>query len=130
MRLLRKLDPETSAYQISTLQRPTGELDADALERALGDLMQRHETLRTTFERTDGALVQQVHAHPAPSFDRHDLSALTRHDAERRTEALAHRASHAPFDLEADPLLRGSLFRLGDDEHVLLLVMHRIVADA
>jgi acyl carrier protein phosphodiesterase len=128
--LLWQLDPLTSAYHIACSQRLTGALDADALEQAFVDLAQRHETLRTTFEEAYGALVQRVHAHAVASFERHDLGALPRQEAERRITALTQAATQAPFDLAAGPLLRTSLFRLGADEHVLLLVMHHIVSDA
>jgi non-ribosomal peptide synthetase component F len=128
--LLWQLDPLTSAYHIACSQRLSGPLDIGALEQAFIDLARRHETLRTTFEETDGALAQRVHAHAQPGFERHDLSALAPEEAERRALALTQAATHAPFDLAAGPLLRASLFRLAADEHVLLLVMHHIVSDA
>ena len=128
--LLWQLDPLTSAYHIACSQRLTGALDADALEQAFVDLAQRHETLRTTFEEA------RWRARPAGArAGRGELRAARSERPPARgggapDPALTEAATRAPFDLAAGPLLRTSLFRLGADEHVLLLVMHHIVSDA
>ena len=125
MWLLWQLDREASAYHIATAQRLSGELDAAALEGALLDLCRRHEALRTTFDDIDGSLAQLVHPEPRLDFARVDLG----EDAARLGDLLRAGAA-APFDLAQGPLLRASLIRLGEGEHVLQLVMHHIIADA
>ncbi|MFC9492678.1 condensation domain-containing protein, partial [Streptomyces hydrogenans] len=94
-----------------------------ALRSALGDLVARHESLRTRFVAVDGAPVQITD--PAP--DPRPLTATPTHP-DQVPEALAAAATR-PFDLAADPLLRAELLRLGPAEHVLLLCTHHIVAD-
>ncbi|MFI0982041.1 amino acid adenylation domain-containing protein [Streptomyces sp. NPDC021093] len=116
-------------YTIACTVRLTGRLDTAALEGALGRVVARHEALRTTFRVEEGRPEQVVHA-PAPVvLPLTDLSALA-DDARRAALAeLTEQESRRPFDLAAGPLLRGSLVRLADDEHLLLLAIHHIVAD-
>jgi amino acid adenylation domain-containing protein len=120
---LWQLEPRSSAYNIPVALRLTGMLDVAALEAAFGALVARHETLRTTF-RQDGEQALQV-VHPPQPFKLpvevlDDPSAL---DARVAAELWA------PFDLEAGPLLRVRLLRLGAHEHVLIVVQHHIVSD-
>src|SRR6185295_13831919 len=108
--------------------RLKGELDGDALVRALDRIITRHEALRTTFVEVDGQPVQRIapadagfhllqHDLTVPADDEPDLRPLL---AEEATE---------PFDLERGPLIRGRLIRLAADDHLLLVTMHHIVSD-
>ena len=130
MWLLWQLDREASAYHIATAQRLSGTLDADALEGALVDLCRRHEALRTTFDDADGTLAQRVRSNPDLALARLDLRDRAEDTARAELAALLRAAAQVPFDLERGPLLRATLVRLGETEHVLQLVMHHIVADA
>ncbi|HEX7241304.1 MAG TPA: amino acid adenylation domain-containing protein, partial [Longimicrobiaceae bacterium] len=97
------------------------------LRASLDALVERHETLRTTFVEHDGAPVQVVHP-PAPvALTELDLRHLPHgeREAERRAEEVALR----PFDLARGPLLRAALFRPGEEDHVLCLTLHHIVGD-
>jgi amino acid adenylation domain-containing protein len=117
-----------SAYHVPSRLRLRGTLDRAALVRALDRLVARHEVLRTTFAVHGGQPEQRI----APESTRfslveHDLSAEAQPlDALERV--MAEEAA-APFDLERGPLIRGRLARLAEDDHVLLLTMHHIVAD-
>ncbi|HYW06799.1 MAG TPA: condensation domain-containing protein, partial [Longimicrobium sp.] len=119
-----------AAYHLPKRLRLTGELDRAALRRTLDAIVARHEALRTTFGQVDGAPVQRV----APVADsafvmrEHDLRDAP--DAERALHDLVVEETRAPFDLAVGPLFRGRLIRLAADEHVLLLTLHHIVADA
>ncbi|CAM5410278.1 hypothetical protein GCM10010329_76800 [Streptomyces spiroverticillatus] len=116
-------------YTIACTVRFTGRLDTAALEGALGRVVDRHEALRTTFRVEDGSPEQVVHARSEVALPLTDLSALPE-DARRDALAeLTERESRRPFDLVTGPLLRGSLVRLADEEHVLVLAIHHIVAD-
>jgi amino acid adenylation domain-containing protein len=117
-----------SAYHASQGLRLRGALDRAALIRALDRLVARHEVLRTTFHSTNGEPEQRI----GPETTRF---ALVEHDLAGHTDALDELArvmteeAAAPFDLERGPLFRGRLVRLADDDHVLLLTMHHVVAD-
>jgi amino acid adenylation domain-containing protein len=124
-----RLEPGGSAYNLARALRFTGPLDVASLERALGEIVRRHETLRTTFAEVDGSPVQV----PAPfagfSLSVQDLSSLDPHTREAEATRRAGLAAAAPFDLERGPLFRAGLLRLGADEHVLLLALHHIAGD-
>ncbi|PJN21420.1 non-ribosomal peptide synthetase [Kitasatospora sp. CB02891] len=121
---LRQLESADSVYNMPLAWRLAGPLDPAALEAALGDLADRHETLRTVFPSTDGVPHQQVlaagQARPGLSVTPADESALT---------DLLTAAAARGFDLATEPPLRAELFALAPDEHVLLLVMHHIAGD-
>ncbi|HEX2079653.1 MAG TPA: amino acid adenylation domain-containing protein, partial [Longimicrobium sp.] len=117
-----------TTYHISRRLRLRGELDRDALVRALDRIVARHEGLRTTFAQVDGVPEQRIA--PADSgfhLVEHDLAGRT--DAEAELDRLVTEEGRAPFDLEHGPLIRGRLIRVGADDHVLLITMHHIVSD-
>ncbi|HEU4561225.1 MAG TPA: amino acid adenylation domain-containing protein, partial [Longimicrobium sp.] len=126
---LHQMEPEGAGYNMPWSGRLRGSLDADALERALGELVSRHEALRTTFHPVEQGAVQVIHS-PAPArLPVLDLSGLAPEDREHEARRLAREDAERPFDLEHGPLLRATLVRLSDEEHVLLLTMHHIVSD-
>ncbi|HYW08046.1 MAG TPA: amino acid adenylation domain-containing protein, partial [Longimicrobium sp.] len=118
------------AYHIPGRLRLRGTLDRDALARALDRVVARHESLRTTFPSVDGEPEQRI----APSEEgrfplaEHELRGHAVADA--ALEALLRAEAEAPFDLARGPLVRGTLVRLADDDHVLIVTMHHIVSDA
>jgi amino acid adenylation domain-containing protein/thioester reductase-like protein len=117
-----------STYHIPRSMRLRGELDREALVRALDRIVARHEALRTTFTQVDGVPEQRI----APAevgfhLVEHDLGGEA--DAEAELGRLVADEVHAPFHLEHGPLIRGRLIRLAADDHVLLLTMHHIVSD-
>ncbi|WP_246791972.1 non-ribosomal peptide synthetase [Burkholderia perseverans] len=127
---LAQVEGASAAYHIPGALRLRGQLDADALRRALDGIVARHEVLRTRFEREGGQAVQRIdEAGSGFALSLHDLSNLS---AGALDAALAERIEAealAPFDLERGPLIRGQLVRLGPDDHALLLTMHHIAAD-
>ncbi|TJZ72934.1 non-ribosomal peptide synthetase [Chitiniphilus eburneus] len=121
---LWQLDRDSSAYHVSGALRLGGVPDATLLQAAFADLVARHEPLRTVFEQAaDGSVMQRI----LPPFQ----PELARIDA--GTEARAREAIQMlhgePFDLTQGPLLRAALVRLADDDHVLAVTLHHIVAD-
>ncbi|MBW8891498.1 MAG: amino acid adenylation domain-containing protein, partial [Burkholderiales bacterium] len=126
---LDQLDPGSAAYNIPMALRVTGALDVPALTRALDEVIRRHAALRTTFAHdAAGHAVGIVHAEPLESLQAVDLCAFA--DAEGAMRLHAAQASSRPFDLERGPLLRSQLLRMREHEHVLLLTLHHLVADA
>ncbi|HEU4883295.1 MAG TPA: amino acid adenylation domain-containing protein, partial [Longimicrobium sp.] len=124
-----RLEPGGAVYNMSAALRLTGALDQAALERALGEIVRRHEALRTVFAEADGSPVQVVAAFGGFVLPVEDLSALGQADREAAVGQRAGEEAARPFDLAAGPLFRASLLRLGEEDHVLLLSMHHIVSD-
>ena len=126
---LWRLAPDSAAYNCPSALRLRGRLDAAALEKALADLVARHETLRTVIGEGPDGPVQHILPPAPPAFERSDLSLLS---AERRADEarrLIARAAAAPFHLGRERPLRTHLIALGPDEHLLLLTMHHIATD-
>ena len=122
---LHRLAPESAAYNISSAVRILSPLDTGALRRAFQSLVDRHASLRTTFDVDQaGEPVQLVHEKVEVTFREDDAGGWS----EELRNRLAARA-HQPFDLEHGPLLRVNCYRLSATEHVLLLSVHHIVAD-
>ncbi|MEW5925956.1 MAG: amino acid adenylation domain-containing protein [Gemmatimonadota bacterium] len=127
--LVDRIEPGSPAYNMPFALRLRGALDAGALRASLDELVRRHETLRTTLEERGGVPVQVVHP-PAPAAAASlDLRGLADGEREREAERLAREEALAPFDLERGPLLRSTLLRLAEDDHVLLFTLHHVVGD-
>jgi len=101
------------------------------LERTVGEVVRRHEALRTTFGEAAGEPVQVVWEAPAgaPPIPAVDLSGLPDGAREAQARRLVAEEARRPFDLGRGPLLHARLFRLSREEHVLVLAMHHIVGD-
>jgi amino acid adenylation domain-containing protein/non-ribosomal peptide synthase protein (TIGR01720 family) len=127
---LNRFDPLGAEYNSPLGLRIPGPVDAEALELALADLSDRHETLRTTFEDVGGEGRQLVHpAGQAVPLLRTDLTHLAGREREARLrEVLAEDGGHV-FDLRRGPLFRARLIRLAGNEHVLTFCLHHIVTD-
>ncbi|MFF2658537.1 amino acid adenylation domain-containing protein [Kitasatospora sp. NPDC058032] len=122
---LDQLDPGDPSYNIPLVLRLTGEPSTASLRAALDAVVARHEALRTRFPAEDGRPAAVVDAPtPVPL----DLADLRGRPQDEVAAALAERVNRG-FDLAAGPLLRAALLRTGEQEHVLCLVLHHIVAD-
>lgn len=122
--LLHQMDPQSVGCHRPVAFRLSGPLDLTALEASLGDVVERHEALRTVCPLVDGQPRQDVGPASVPTVEMLDV----RHEADPLAAALAI-AGHEPFDVERGPLLRARLARLGDAEHLLLLLLHHVVFD-
>jgi amino acid adenylation domain-containing protein len=125
-----QLSPGGFAYNITGGIRIQGALNVEALERSLGELVRRHEPLRTVFTAVDGQPMQVVReAGPfhLPIVDLQAQEPLGSREAEGRR--LMVEEGRRPFDLKHGPLFRTQLVRLAPEEHVLQLTIHHIVAD-
>ncbi|HEX8906787.1 MAG TPA: condensation domain-containing protein, partial [Longimicrobiaceae bacterium] len=128
--LIEQVDPGNPVYIVPLALRLSGRLDVPAMERALGEIVRRHGTLRTTFAEAGGATVQVVAPFDGFTLPVEDLSALPEEEREAEVQRLAAEDAARPFDLGAGPILRARVLRLGDDDAVLLACMHHIVGDA
>ena len=126
---LDQLEPNTSLYNISAPLCLTGQLNIPALERALKEIVRRHQVLRTSFSPMNGELSQQINPIPGSALPVIDLQHLSAGQRYKEVERLVHDRANEPFNLATGPLFRTTLLKLTPDEHVLLLNMHHIVAD-
>ena len=117
-----------SNYIVPATSHLSGPLDVKAFEWSLNEIVKRHEALRTTFRTIDGQPMQVIAQQLPLTLPVLDLSQLPDDERAAETRRLRDEALR-PFNLERDPLLRASLLRLAEDEHLLLLTMHHIVSD-
>jgi amino acid adenylation domain-containing protein len=112
--------------------RVEGSLDKRKLKEAIGELVARHEILRTTFNRLPGMSfpLQVVADAEAHSLREYDLTTLTAAERERRIEAIFDEASRLNFELERGPLFHVFLIAASPSEHVLILSLSSLIADA
>jgi amino acid adenylation domain-containing protein len=127
---LDQLEPGSSAYNVPAALRIRGALHVAALERALGDILARHESLRTTFHPAVDRDPVQVIAPPAPfRLPSDDLSALPAAEREAEARRRASEEVARPFDLARGPLFRARLLRLSPEDRVLVVTLHHAVSD-
>ncbi|HKP12113.1 MAG TPA: amino acid adenylation domain-containing protein, partial [Blastocatellia bacterium] len=126
---LNQFEPDNPFCNISGAIHISGPLDTDSLEHSINAIIKRHEALRTVFSTKDGRPVQVI----APSLVLHievtDLQKLTEPERLAEVERLAITEETTPFDLEQGPLVRARVLRLSEQEHILLLSLHHIIAD-
>lgn len=129
MWFLHMLDPDSGSYNIPVLVRLRGAVDAGVMEQAVTSLVARHEMLRTTFVQEGGEVFQRVrHDLPVP-YELRDLGALPDEEARAEAARQVREISSLPFPLEDSSPLRVVLFRLGDEEWQLLVVVHHTAGD-
>jgi len=124
-----QLVPEIPVYNEPVTIRRHGSLDVPALERALTEIIRRHEAWRTTFALIDGEPVQVIQPVTAVSLPVVDLSDLPETQKEARARQLAHEDALRPFDLSTGPLIRALLVKLSNHEHRIFLTLHHITFD-
>jgi len=121
---LDRLEGGSGTYVIPLAVRLSGELDTEALEAALGDVVARHESLRTVFPETLGVPRQEI-----LEVDAARVPLVVATVREEELAAALAEAAQRGFDLSREPPLRAQLFALGAHEHVLLLLLHHIAGD-
>ncbi|MFD0548919.1 amino acid adenylation domain-containing protein [Streptomyces rectiviolaceus] len=122
--LVGKLEGNSAFYNMPIALRLQGDLDVPALYAALGDVVERHEVLRTVFGEAHGQPYQAIL--PAEEITvRLDVTEVTESGLQRALVA----AAALDFDLSTEIPLRAHVFRVGPQEQVLLLVLHHIAGD-
>ncbi|HEY6351461.1 MAG TPA: non-ribosomal peptide synthase/polyketide synthase [Candidatus Angelobacter sp.] len=127
---LDQLEGKSTEYNMPEALRLRGELDHEALERALAAMVERHEVLRTHFAEAEGGQpVQIIEPYPGVTLPIEDLSVLDEGLRQERLASAMRTEREQPFDLSRGPLLRTKLLKLNHREHVLLRNCHHIVTD-
>lgn len=121
---LDQIEENRALYNVTRAMRLSGALDISALQRTLNELISRHEPFRTYFASVDGALRQIISENAELPLARIDIS------GEEHATQIIREESLKPFDLARGPIIRASLLRVDENEHILLLCTHHIVSDA
>src|SRR5882762_1367939 len=124
-----QLEPHSAAYNIPRVLRLTGTLDTRALQQSLETIVSRHEVLRTSFLVDHGKPALAIASSATMEIPCLDVSHLPAHAREEKAKELAGQETNRSFDLTRAPLVRTSLVKLGDEDHILLLTMHHIISD-
>jgi amino acid adenylation domain-containing protein len=124
---IQQLDPHSTVYTVPCALRLRGRLQIPALEQALNTVIQRHESLRTTFTTDAQQQPIQVIA-PATVQPLSIVDISTAPERDRRVDELIRQIVDRPFDL-TQPLVRSQLVRWDETDHILLLTTHHIVSD-
>jgi amino acid adenylation domain-containing protein len=120
---IEQLQPDSSTYHLCPALRMRGHLDSRALEQSLGEILRRHEVLRTSFLVVDGQPVQVISPYSGFKLETVELP------SESELPHLLKEEASRPFNLGESPLLRARLLRLAPNDHVLQLTMHHIASD-
>src|SRR5262249_16601971 len=126
---LDQMEPGNAAYNIPMAFRLVGPLDVVLLERALNEVIRRHQILRTTFPLRGEQPIQLIAPSLTVALPIVDLQTLPKTLREAEVLRLAVEEAQQTFDLNRGPLIRSTLLRLGAEEHVWLLTMHHIISD-
>ncbi|HET8842181.1 MAG TPA: amino acid adenylation domain-containing protein, partial [Ktedonobacteraceae bacterium] len=129
---LDQLEPGSASYNIPSAVELIGNLDIEAFERSLKEIVQRHEILRTTFHMYDGSPVQTVHSAELFQVQHQDISDTLPEAYSGRADLirqLAEEEAQRPFDLTKGPLIRTTLLHVDKQRSILLLTTHHIVSD-
>ncbi|MTJ08355.1 MULTISPECIES: non-ribosomal peptide synthetase [unclassified Anabaena] len=127
---LDQMEGPNPAYNIVRVLNLQGLLNFTALEGAIATIINRHETLRTSFGITDGQPIQIIADKLAFTLPVIDLQELAEDDKMAEAQRLITNEYLRPFDLAESSLLRVTLIQLGEKSHQLLVIMHHIISDA
>ena len=126
---MQKIIGGAPVYNEAEAARLRGSLDVEILERAVNEIVARHDILRSTIAVSEGVPHAVVHEQWPLRIKKIDLSALAPAARESAVNRLLVEEPRAPYDLETEPAIRVTLVRLGAADHVLILMMHHIIAD-
>jgi hypothetical protein len=126
---LDQLEPGRGSYHIRADVKLVGRLDISALERALDEVVRRHEVLRTTLVSDGGVPHQVIAARLELPLAAEDLSCLPEDERAPHVLNRIREEAERPFDLARGPLVRAGLLRLSEQEHVAMLTMHHAISD-
>ncbi len=126
---LDQLEPGNHSYHIFRAIKLSGPLNIQALQNALDTIVERHESLRTTIRSEDGVPKQVISRSFSVEVPIIDLSVYPKAEQNEEVERLLYSGVQKPFNLSSDMMLRATLLRLDEEEHILLLVTHHIATD-
>ena len=126
---IHELDPQRDPYHMSSCLRLRGRVDLEALQQALDEVLARHEALRTALRYADGSLCQEVLSTPHIPLAVLSLAHVPRRMRQTELRRRIRLETSREFDLGKAPLLRVALFRVSENDQVLVVTFHHTVAD-
>ncbi|MDP1666746.1 MAG: amino acid adenylation domain-containing protein [Methylobacter sp.] len=126
---LDRLLGASGLYNIPWAIQLNGSLNTSALQQSLNEIVARHEVLRTCFVEQDGELLQIIRASMPFECALVTLPTYPQENRDSEIQRLLHTESHKPFNLKETPLIRALLFKISEQEHILLVIIHHIVSD-
>jgi amino acid adenylation domain-containing protein/non-ribosomal peptide synthase protein (TIGR01720 family) len=126
---LSQIEPDSPFYNIPGALRLHGSLNVEALTHALNEIVQRHEVMRARMRTENGAPLQDILDEQTLDLPVMDLRASSGAVQQKQVETLARKEGAWIFDLQRGPLIRACLLRLAEEEFVLLVTLHHIIAD-
>lgn len=126
---LSQLEPTAAAYNVPAAMRLVGPLDVDRLERSFAAVIRRHASLRTRFTEIDGRPEMVIQAELPVHLSLMAIRSTRDEDRDAKAQRVLEMEAQRSFDLTEGPLFRFTLLRLGEREHILLVVLHHIVSD-
>ncbi len=124
-----QFNPDNPAYNISMLYRLTGTLNINALQMSTANIIRRHHILRSSFKYMEYDLAQIVHPDINFNIEQIDLSAYESAERDNKVRSIIDDHANRRFNLEKGPLINILLARLSDSEHILSIVIHKIIFD-
>ncbi|MGB6031939.1 MAG: amino acid adenylation domain-containing protein [Bacteroidota bacterium] len=126
---LDQLEPDNPFYNLPEIHRVHGPMDVSVLERALNEVVRRHENLRSSIQTVEGKPVQKFASGIAVPIPVVDLTEIPKEDQEKEIHRRAAQEAWRPIPLDRAPLFRLKLLQLAREEHVILLIMHHVISD-
>jgi amino acid adenylation domain-containing protein len=124
----RMADGKDVTYNMPSAYRIEGSLDVSALRKAFSVLIERHESLRTSFHSINGVPKQKIH--PNTNFRVTEVSLKEDRDKEEKLGLMLAAEPAKAFNLQEPGLIRATLVETGEESHVLMITMHHIISDA
>jgi amino acid adenylation domain-containing protein len=126
----QQIEPNSAAYLIPIAQRLIGTLNVGVLQQSLDAIVAHHSALRTNFiSSANGSPVQVISAPRSVELKVIDLTQKQKSNSREQVQRLLKHEAQRPFNLTSDLMLRATLIKLDEQEHILLLVMHHIASD-
>jgi non-ribosomal peptide synthetase component F/acyl carrier protein len=126
---LAQLEPDSPLYNIARAIRIRGALNSAALQKALNAVVERHQSLRSTFDVVAGNPIQVIGDVWLLELPVLDLRAMAAAEREGEIQRLSEEEARRVFNLSKDLMIRTLLLRVSEEEHVLLLTVHHIASD-
>lgn len=127
---LQQLDPENHAYNLNNIYQFTGGIDHACMERAVNEMIRRHEPLRTVYQLRDGRPIQVIQPFMPFPLPYRDFSNLVEDDWEPAMRRFVAEQGNPPYDLQHGPLVRFTILHFASEKEYLIFSTHHIISDA
>ena len=126
---LNEIEGASATYNMASAWQLSGNLSVDCLEKAINEIIRRHESLRTNFTAVNGVAHQVIADNKTIKIRAIDLQEIPENERATEVQRLAAEEAESPFNLATDSLVRVKLLRLTSESHVLTIALHHIISD-